>query len=107
MKIRGELAIMAKKSKDQELFAQAKQQHNFVVAQPDSNEINRQLIALQEEAERMFELSLNIDDLNNIDSKSTAFSKTIILPGTAKNNGLLGNIFDLNNSNFTYITIIK
>ena len=27
-----------------------------------------------------------IDDLNNLDSKSTAFTKTIVLPGTANNN---------------------
>lgn len=42
-----------------------------------------------------------IDDIRNLDSKSTAFTKTIVLPGTANNNNLLGNIFDLNNSNFT------
>jgi len=43
-----------------------------------------------------------IDDLNNLDSKSTAFTKTIVLPGTANNNKLLGNIFEFNNSNFTF-----
>ncbi len=42
-----------------------------------------------------------IDDLQRIDSKTTAFSKTIIIPGTTRNNGLLGNIFEINNSNFT------
>ena len=42
-----------------------------------------------------------IDDLHNLDSKNTAFSKTIVIPGTANNNKLLGNIFDFNNSNFT------
>jgi AraC-like DNA-binding protein len=42
-----------------------------------------------------------IDDLQNLDSKSTAFSKTIILPGTSNNNNILGNIFDVSNSNFT------
>jgi hypothetical protein len=42
-----------------------------------------------------------IDDLTNLDSKATAFSQTIVLPGTAKNNSLLGNIFELNNSNYT------
>jgi len=42
-----------------------------------------------------------IDDLNNLDSKSTPFTKTIVLPGTANNNKLLGNIFEFNNSNFT------
>lgn len=43
-----------------------------------------------------------IDDLNNLDSKATSFTKTIILPGTANNNKLLGNIFEFNNSNFTF-----
>jgi hypothetical protein len=42
-----------------------------------------------------------VDDLNNLDSKSTSFTKTIVLPGTANNNRLLGNIFEFNNSNFT------
>jgi hypothetical protein len=43
-----------------------------------------------------------IDDLQNLDSKATPFTKTIILPGTANNNKLLGNIFEFNNSNFTF-----
>ncbi len=43
-----------------------------------------------------------LDDLENLDSKATPFSKTIILPGTKNNNGLLGNIFEFNNSNFTF-----
>ncbi len=43
-----------------------------------------------------------IDDLQNLDSKATAFTKTIVLPGTAMNNNLLGNIFEFNNSNFTF-----
>ena len=42
-----------------------------------------------------------IDDLTNLDSKATAFSQTIVLPGTANNNSLLGNIFELNNANYT------
>jgi len=42
-----------------------------------------------------------VDDLNNVDSKSTSFTKTIVLPGTATNNRLLGNIFEFSNSNFT------
>lgn len=50
------------------------------------------------------QITYAIDDLNNLDSKSTAFSKTIILPGTTKNNNLLGNIFDFNNSNNTIDT---
>lgn len=43
-----------------------------------------------------------LDDLEHLDSKATPFSKTIVLPGTEKNNKLLGNIFDFNNSNFTF-----
>jgi hypothetical protein len=46
------------------------------------------------------QITYAIDDLHNLDSKSTSFSKTIVLPGTAKNNKLLGNIFDFNNANF-------
>lgn len=42
-----------------------------------------------------------VDDIVNIDSKMTSFSKTIVIPGTAKNNNLFGNIFDFNNANFT------
>ena len=43
-----------------------------------------------------------IDDLQNLDSKATSFSKTIILPGTTNNNRLFGSIFLFNNSNFTF-----
>lgn len=46
-------------------------------------------------------LTYAIDDLQNLDSKTTAFSKTIVLPGSSRNNDILGNIFDINNSNFT------
>lgn len=46
------------------------------------------------------QITYAIDDLQNLDSKSTSFTKTIILPGTANNNLLFGNIFDFNNSNF-------
>jgi hypothetical protein len=47
------------------------------------------------------QITYAVDDLNNIDSKSTAFSKTIVLPGTSNNNKLLGNIFEFGNANFT------
>ena len=47
------------------------------------------------------QLNFSIDDLTKLDTKTTSFSKTIILPGTAKNNKLLGNIFEFGNSNFT------
>jgi hypothetical protein len=46
------------------------------------------------------QITYAIDDLQNLDSKSTSFTKTIVLPGTAKNNNLLGNIFEFNNANF-------
>ena len=47
------------------------------------------------------QITYAIDDIRNIDSKATTFTKTIVLPGTAKNNKLLGNIFELTNANFT------
>ena len=47
------------------------------------------------------QITYAIDDINNLDSKSTAFSKTIILPGTTRNNALLGNVFEFTNANFT------
>ena len=47
------------------------------------------------------QLTFAIDDLINLDSKATSFSKTIILPGTARNNFIFGNIFEFANSNFT------
>lgn len=47
------------------------------------------------------QITYAIDDIQNIDSKATSFSKTIVLPGTANNNKLLGNIFEFGNSNFT------
>lgn len=46
------------------------------------------------------QLTYAVDDLNNLDSKATTFSKTIVLPGTTNNNKLLGNIFEFNNANF-------
>ena len=47
------------------------------------------------------QLNFSIDDLSKLDTKTTSFSKTIVLPGTSKNNRLLGNIFEFANSNFT------
>ena len=49
------------------------------------------------------QITYAIDDLQNLDSKSTSFTKTIVLPGTANNNKLLGNIFEFNNANFDNI----
>jgi len=47
------------------------------------------------------QITYAIDDIQNIDSKATSFSKTIVLPGTSNNNKLLGNIFEFGNANFT------
>lgn len=47
------------------------------------------------------QITYALNDLKSIDTKTSHFTKTGILPGTAKNNRLLGNIFELNNSNFT------
>jgi len=47
------------------------------------------------------QITYAVDDLQNLDSKATAFSKTIVLPGTANNNRSLGNIFEFGAANFT------
>lgn len=44
-------------------------------------------------------LTFMLDDIKDFSSRTTAFSKTIILPGTANNNKLLGNIFAFGQSN--------
>lgn len=46
------------------------------------------------------QLTYSIDDITKLDTKTTSFSKTITLPGTANNNRLFGNIFEVANSNF-------
>lgn len=40
-----------------------------------------------------------VDDVKDFSSRNTSFSKTIILPGTARNNSLLGNVFNVTISN--------
>jgi hypothetical protein len=47
------------------------------------------------------QITYAVNDLQNLDSKATAFTKTIVLPGTANNNKIFGNIFEFANSNFT------
>ena len=47
------------------------------------------------------QITYAVDDLQNLDSKATAFSKTIVIPGTANNNRLLGNIFEFGSANFS------
>lgn len=44
-------------------------------------------------------ITLTLDDLKDFGSRNTSFSKTIILPGSARNNKLFGNIFDVTNAN--------
>lgn len=39
-------------------------------------------------------LTFAIDDVKSFASRSTAFSKTVVLPGTARNNAVFGNIFE-------------
>ncbi len=46
------------------------------------------------------QITYAVDDLLNIDSKATNFTKTIVIPGSTRNNTLLGNIFEFGNSNF-------
>jgi hypothetical protein len=46
------------------------------------------------------QITYAVDDLKNLDAKATSFSKTLIIPGTANNNRLFGNIFQFSNSNF-------
>lgn len=44
-------------------------------------------------------ITFAIDDVKDFSSRSTSFSKTIVLPGTAKNNAIFGNIFETGISN--------
>ena len=47
------------------------------------------------------QITYAIDDIRNLDSKSTNFTKTVIIPGTTGNNTAFGNIFQFTSSNFT------
>lgn len=44
-------------------------------------------------------LTLTIDDIKDFGARNTTFSKTIVLPGTKRNNALFGNIFEVSASN--------
>jgi hypothetical protein len=44
-------------------------------------------------------LNFSIDDIKDFSKRSTAYSKTIVLPGTNNNNAVFGNIFDTGISN--------
>jgi hypothetical protein len=39
-------------------------------------------------------LTFAIDDVKDFSSRSTTWSKTIVIPGTSRNNSLFGNIFE-------------
>lgn len=45
-------------------------------------------------------LTFSIDDIKDFSKRNTSFSKTIVLPGTKRNNYLFGNIFEISASNF-------
>lgn len=59
--------------------------------------IENQLIDVSKEFSTA--ITYAIDDIKDFGSKDSAYSKTIILPGTARNNKLLGNIFSVTQSN--------
>lgn len=44
-------------------------------------------------------ITFAIDDVKDFAARSTAYSKTIVLPGTARNNAVFGNIFDTGQAN--------
>jgi hypothetical protein len=44
-------------------------------------------------------LTFSIDDVKNFAERSTTFSKTVVLPGTANNNAIFGNIFEIGIAN--------
>jgi hypothetical protein len=46
------------------------------------------------------QFTYSVDDIRNFASRNTAFSKTIILPFTAKNKAILGHIYEATSSNY-------
>lgn len=44
-------------------------------------------------------LTLAIDDIKNFGSRQTSFTKTVVMPGTANNNKLFGDVFEISVSN--------
>jgi hypothetical protein len=44
-------------------------------------------------------ITFALDDVKDFASRSTAFSKTVVLPGTGRNNDIFGNIFDTARAN--------
>lgn len=46
-------------------------------------------------------ISYAIDDIKDFSARNTSFSKTIVIPGTANNNKIFGNVFDPNQSRYS------
>ena len=46
-------------------------------------------------------MTFAIDDIKDFSARNTTFSKTIVIPGTANNNKVFGNIFDPNQSRYS------
>jgi hypothetical protein len=61
--------------------------------------IENQRLDLTEDVDTDF--TYTIDDINDFGAKNTSYSKTIRVAGNANNNAIFGNVFDLNNANFT------
>lgn len=61
--------------------------------------IENQRLDLTEDVDTDF--TYTIDDINDFGAKNTSYSKTIRVAGNGNNNAIFGNIFDLNNANFT------
>ena len=47
-------------------------------------------------------LSFALDDVKDFSSRNTTFSKTIVLPGTARNNKLFGHIYQTGQSGVVF-----
>ncbi len=45
-------------------------------------------------------LTFALDDVKDFSSRQTTFSKTVVLPGTANNNRLFGNVFNTGSTNY-------
>lgn len=61
--------------------------------------IENQRLDLTEDVDTDFTYA--IDDINDFGSKNTSYSKTIRVAGNGNNNAIFGNVFDLNNANFS------
>lgn len=46
------------------------------------------------------QFTYTIDDIKEFSSRNTSFSKTIVIPGTGKNNFIFGHVFEVGSANF-------